>query len=104
MLIVRRSSMVLDFVLTLQMFNLLFTWFYNGRFPASPYWWITKSTETIAMIFGGMYFCRMRELRPIAFSYELVPPSTLQASTPETQQREETVIVHENDEHVDTQV
>jgi hypothetical protein len=56
------------------------------------------------MIFGGMYFCRMRELRPIAFSYELVPPSTLQASTPETQQREETVIVHENDEHVDTQV
>ena len=97
--------MVLDFALTLQLLNLLFTWFYNGRFPSSPYWWITKVTETVAMIFGGQYFCRMRELRPIEFSYELVPASTSQTTTqPATnsglQERQETVVIHEENETV----
>ena len=90
--------MVLDFVLTLQIFNFLFTWFYNGHFPSSPYWWITKFTETIAMIFGGQYFCRMRELRPIEFSYELLSNTTSQpVTTIQAPERQETVIVHENE-------
>ena len=91
--------MVLDFVLTLQIFNFLFTWFYNGHFPSSAYWWITKFTETIAMIFGGQYFCRMRELRPIEFSYELVSSNTASqpVTTTQTPERQETVIVHQNE-------
>lgn len=91
--------MVLDFVLTLQTFNFLFTWFYNGHFPSSPYWWITKFTETIAMIFGGRYFCRMRELRPIEFTYELLSSNT--ASQPVTTQAPESgetvIALHENE-------
>lgn len=72
-LIVRRSQLVIDFVLTLQFFNLLFTGLYNWHFPNSLLWWGTKVVESGIMIFGGRYFCRMRELRPIEFGlYEMV--------------------------------
>jgi hypothetical protein len=73
-LIVRRSQLILDFVLTLQCFHLLFTIWYNWHFPARWLWWGTKGAETAIMIFGGSYFCRLRELKPIEFGvYEMVP-------------------------------
>ena len=73
-MIVRRSQMVLDFVLTLQGFHLLFTILYNWHFPTSVIWWVTKFIETAIMFVGGRHFCMVRELRPIEFgTYEMVP-------------------------------
>jgi Integral membrane protein S linking to the trans Golgi network len=73
-LIVRRSQLILDFVLTLQFFHLLFTIWYNWHFPVGWLWWGTKGAETAIMIVGGVYFCRMRELKPIEFGvYEMLP-------------------------------
>ena len=41
------------------------------------------------MIFGGRYFCRVRELRPIQFGmYEMVPTTTQQHEDIERQQTE----------------
>jgi protein SYS1 len=72
-LLVRRSQLVIDFALTLQFFQLLFTTWYNWHFPTSFLWWCTKGVETAIMIMGGRYFCRMRELKPIEFGiYEMV--------------------------------
>ena len=46
-------------------------------------WWATKATETIIMILGGRYFCRMRELQPIEFGmYEMVPTSDIERQAP----------------------
>ena len=74
MLIVRRSAMIVDFVLTLEGIQFVFTMLYNGYFPTTLLWWITRAAETGIMILGGQYFCRMRELRPIEFGmYEMVP-------------------------------
>lgn len=89
MLIVRRSQLIIDFVLTLQFFNLLFTIWDNWHFPVSLLWWLTRFAETGIMIFGGRYFCRVRELRPIEFGmYELVPTTTQQQEDLERQQPE----------------
>jgi len=72
-LIVRRSAMIVDFVLTLEGMQLFLTVWYNWHFPTTLLWWITRGVETGIMIFGGQYFCRMRELRPIEFGmYEMV--------------------------------
>lgn len=66
--------MILDFVLTLEGIQLFLTVWYNWHFPMTLLWWITRIAETGIMIFGGQYFCRMRELRPIEFGmYEMVP-------------------------------
>lgn len=73
-MIVRRSQLIIDFVLTLQFFHLLFTALYDSGFRMTMLWWSTKVAETLIMIFGGRYFCRMRELQPIEFgTYEMVP-------------------------------
>jgi hypothetical protein len=53
--------------------------------------------ETIAMIFGGRYFCRMRELRPIDFSYELLASTATSMSVAAQVPERNTVIVHENE-------
>jgi hypothetical protein len=75
--IVRRSQMVVDFVLTLELIHTVFTMWYNWQFIGMALWWGTKAIETVIMIMGGQYFCRMRELRPIEFGmgavYEMVP-------------------------------
>jgi len=85
-LIVRRSQLVLDFALTLQGFNLLFILLYNWRIPITLGWWVTKIIETNVMIFGGKYFCRMRELRPIEFNmYEMVPTNPVEPRALEEQ-------------------
>jgi protein SYS1 len=86
-LIVRRSQLIIDFVLTLQFFNLLFTIWDNWHFPVSLLWWLTRFVETGIMIFGGRHFCRVRELRPIEFGmYEMVPTTTQQQKDIEGQQ------------------
>lgn len=55
-------------------------------------WWATKGIETALMISGGLYFCRMRELRPIEFGmgtvYEMVSTTEAQASEPQEQENE----------------
>jgi protein SYS1 len=72
-LVVRRSQLVLDFALTLQFWHLLLTTWYNWSLPNSGLWWITKALEAAIMVFGGRYFCRVRELQPIEFGmYEIV--------------------------------
>ena len=65
--------MIVDFVLTLEGIQLFLTMWYNWHFPTTLLWWILRALETGIMIFGGQYFCRMRELRPIEFGmYEMV--------------------------------
>jgi protein SYS1 len=72
-LIVRRSQYIVDFVLTLEFFHLIFTMLYNKHFPTKLLWWLTHLCEIAIMIPGGRYFCRMRELRPIEFgTYEML--------------------------------
>ena len=91
-LIVRRSQLTIDFVLTLQFFNLLFTIWDNWSFPVSLLWWSTKAVETGIMIIGGQHFCRVRELRPIEFGmYEMVPTTTQQEEDIEGQQTQNEV-------------
>ena len=73
MLIVRRSSLVLDFALTLQFIHLLLSTFYERHLPRTVLWWTTHIVECCILVWGGRYFCVMRELRPIEFgSYEMV--------------------------------
>lgn len=59
-LIVRRSQLVLDFVLTLQFIQLLLTMWYNWHIPSTALWWGSKCVETAIMVIGGRHFCMLR--------------------------------------------
>jgi len=73
-LIVRRSQLVVDFASTTQFIHFILMTRYNWHFPSTRLWWVTKAIESCIMVFGGRYFCMVRELRPIEFgTYEMDP-------------------------------
>lgn len=65
-LIIGRSKMVWDFVVTIHFINLLFVWLANG-FPANAYWWLLQFTNAALMITLGVLMTRWIELRDTFF-------------------------------------
>lgn len=73
-LLVQRTKLILDFVMTIQFCQVLFTWLYSNKFPKTWTWWFTWLICSIVMVFGGEYACMQVELKPIVFG------SSVQAS------------------------
>ena len=67
LVLVARSKMVLDFVLTLHVIHLLITSLYTKQVPANLLWWVLQAASIAVMVAGGVWSCRWRELRPMAF-------------------------------------
>lgn len=66
-LVVQRAKLILDFAMTTQFFQLLFTWLYSDKFPSSWAWWFTWLVSSIILVFGGEYACMKIELQPLTF-------------------------------------
>lgn len=62
-----RSKLVLDFVITLHIIHLIVTSTYTKQVPANALWWALQAGSVGVMFAGGMWSCRWRELRPMAF-------------------------------------
>jgi len=67
LLLIARSKLVLDFALTIHFINLLVTSFYTKALPTRIFWWGLQVASAGLMTFLGMWACRWRELKPIAF-------------------------------------
>ena len=67
LILVARSKLVLDFVLTLHFIHLVITSAYTRLIPANALWWLLQAGSISFMLAGGMWFCRWRELQPMAF-------------------------------------
>ncbi|KAI1909688.1 hypothetical protein LOZ12_000707 [Ophidiomyces ophidiicola] len=67
LLFVSRSKLVPDFALTIHFIHLIITTFYTHAVPSNLLWWSLQAASAALMIFGGMWACQYRELRPIAF-------------------------------------
>ncbi|KAM0800855.1 integral membrane protein S linking to the trans Golgi network-domain-containing protein, partial [Usnea florida] len=66
-LIIARSKLVPDFALTLHSIHLLLTCLYSRGVPRNGLWWGLQAVSAGLMVGGGVWGCRWRELRPIAF-------------------------------------
>ena len=67
LILVARSKLVLDFVLTLHIIHLVITSTYTNQIPENALWWALQAGSVGVMFAGGMWSCRWRELRPMAF-------------------------------------
>ncbi|KAJ2896111.1 hypothetical protein MKZ38_005866 [Zalerion maritima] len=66
-LIVGRSKLVLDFALTIHFIHLIVVYLCSDGLPRNTAWWVTMGISSAAATILGMWGCRWRELRPIAF-------------------------------------
>jgi hypothetical protein len=67
LLLIARSKLVLDFALTLHFIHLIITSLYTQSLPSNWLWWALQAASAGLMVFGGVWSCRWRELRPISF-------------------------------------
>lgn len=67
LLLIARSKLVPDFVLTIHFVNLIITSLYTRAIPTNVTWWLIQIASTALMISLGMWACQWRELRPMAF-------------------------------------
>lgn len=67
LVVVARSKLVPDFALTLHGVHLALTWAWSGAVPGNGLWWGLQAASAALMVGGGVWCCRWRELRPIAF-------------------------------------
>ncbi len=67
LLLIARSKLVLDFALTLHFIHLIITSLYTRSLPSNWLWWALQAASAGLMVFGGVWSCRWRELRPISF-------------------------------------
>lgn len=65
-LIIGRSKMVWDFVITIHFINLLLVMLVNG-FPSNAYWWILQFVSATLMMTLGVLMTRWIELRDTFF-------------------------------------
>ncbi|KZF21764.1 hypothetical protein L228DRAFT_159483 [Xylona heveae TC161] len=65
LLLIARSKLVLDFVLTLHFINLLVTSFYTHAVPRNWLWWALQVSSAGLMTCLGIWSCQWRELQPI---------------------------------------
>ncbi|OWB56866.1 hypothetical protein B5S28_g2781 [[Candida] boidinii] len=61
------SKLAWDFAVTVHLFNLVFCWFYTGRFPTNLWWWFLQIASCLLMVGLGTYTTRWRELRDTFF-------------------------------------
>lgn len=66
-IVVGRSKLAWDFAVTVHLFNLIFCWFYTGRFPTNLWWWFLQIASCLLMVGLGTYTTRWRELRDTFF-------------------------------------
>ena len=66
-LLVGRSKLVPDFVLTIHGIDLIVVWVFSGGMPWSGFWWGLQVASVGLMCGLGIWACRWRELRPMAF-------------------------------------
>ena len=67
LLLIARSKLVPDFAITIHGINLLTTTLYTRSIPTYLYWWLIQISSAGLMVALGMWACRWRELKPIAF-------------------------------------
>ena len=67
LLLIARSKLVLDFVLTVHFIHLLITSFYSHAIPANLFWWSLQIGSVGIMASIGVWACQWRELKPINF-------------------------------------
>lgn len=67
LLLIARSKLVPDFALTLHLIHLVVTSLYSRSVPTNGLWWALQAASAALMVAGGVWTCRWRELRPIAF-------------------------------------
>ncbi|KAF7198104.1 Protein SYS1 [Pseudocercospora fuligena] len=67
LLLIARSKLVPDFVLTIHFINLIITSLYTRAIPSNITWWLVQIASSALMISLGMWACQWRELRPMAF-------------------------------------
>lgn len=67
LLLIARSKLVPDFALTIHLINLLITTLYTHALPTNLYWWLVQFASAGLMVSLGMWACRWRELKPMAF-------------------------------------
>lgn len=65
--LVARSKLVPDFALTVHFIHLVVVAVYSGQIPRHLAWWLTMAASSAASVALGVWGCRWRELRPIAF-------------------------------------
>ena len=65
--VVARSKLVLDFVLTLHALHWALTAAYTRALPRNVLWWALQVGSVAVMAVGGVWSCRWRELRPMSF-------------------------------------
>ncbi|KAI9244584.1 integral membrane protein S linking to the trans Golgi network-domain-containing protein [Phascolomyces articulosus] len=84
--LVQRAKLVLDFVLTLHFFHILFVWIHTGHFPTCGAWWFLQVVNAILMTLGGEWACMRREMEPIMVSKKDTNPSSAAAASQQLQQ------------------
>ncbi|KAF2752262.1 hypothetical protein M011DRAFT_463734 [Sporormia fimetaria CBS 119925] len=67
LLLIARSKLVLDFVLTIHFIHLVITSFYTHAMPSNLFWWVLQACSAALMTSLGVWGCQWRELRPINF-------------------------------------
>ncbi|OJJ51430.1 hypothetical protein ASPZODRAFT_127501 [Penicilliopsis zonata CBS 506.65] len=67
LLLVSRSKLIPDFALTIHFLHLIATSLYTHAIPTNWLWWGLQCASASLMTFMGIWACRWRELRPIAF-------------------------------------
>ncbi|TKA22381.1 hypothetical protein B0A50_08263 [Salinomyces thailandicus] len=67
LLLIARSKLVPDFALTIHLLHLVTTALYTRAIPDTFYWWLVQFCSAAIMTALGMWACRWRELRPMAF-------------------------------------
>ncbi|KAI8146647.1 integral membrane protein S linking to the trans Golgi network-domain-containing protein [Fennellomyces sp. T-0311] len=63
--LVQRAKLVLDFVLTLHFFHIIFVWIHTGHFPTCGAWWVLQVVNAIFMTLAGEWACMRHEMEPI---------------------------------------
>lgn len=67
LILISRSKLVPDFVLTLHFLHLVATSLYSRSLPRNWLWWMLQAASASLMISLGIWSCRWRELKPINF-------------------------------------
>ncbi|KAK4956996.1 hypothetical protein LTR66_013283 [Elasticomyces elasticus] len=67
LLFIARSKLVPDFALTIHLVHLIVTSLYTHALPTNLFWWAVQLASAGLMTFLGVWACRWRELKPIAF-------------------------------------
>jgi len=76
LVLVARSKLVPDFVLTIHFLHLIVTSLYSHAIPRNGFWWMLQAASAGLMTSLGIWACRWRELRPISFGGRPVLPAT----------------------------